>query len=127
MKSAEIILPAYNDKEGYTRDFNLNLLKRINDELEANFDIGNFMHRPEYDEKEGIAKSFLVSKKEQVVTINSLQKEFKFLENEKIHTEVSRKYNDTIINKILGETDFKIKAKLTDSKKYFANYILNRG
>jgi len=126
MKSASIILPAYNDKEGYTRDFNLNLLKRINDELEANFDLSEFKHQPEYDETEGIAKSFLVSNKEQVVNINTLGKAFKFSKDEKIHTEISRKYNDEIINKILAKTDFTISAKLTDSKKYFANYILNR-
>jgi len=127
MKSASIILPAYNDKEGYTRDFNLNLLKRINDELEANFDLSEFKHRPEYDECEGIAKSFLVSNKEQVVNINALKKQFKFGKDEKIHTEISRKYNDEIINKILAKTDFTISSKLTDSKNYFANYILNRG
>lgn len=127
MKSASIIIPAYSDKEGYTRDFNLNLLTRINDELGGEFDLNNFTHVAEYDEEKGIAKSFLVSTMEQDVRIDSLDKEFSFSKDEKIHTEISRKYSDEILNKIIADTDFEIFAKLTDSKNYFANYILRRG
>jgi L-histidine N-alpha-methyltransferase len=126
IKPSSIVLPAYSDNQGITADFNLNLLDRINRELEANFDLEFFEHQPEYKESEGIAKSYLVSTKAQQVYIAQLNKTFIFNEGEKILMEISRKYNDTILNSILSKTDFIIKDKITDSKGYFANYILER-
>ena len=58
IKSKSKIFPAYSDSKGITRDFNLNLLQRINQELDANFEISKFSHQPEYSEKDGIIKSF---------------------------------------------------------------------
>jgi uncharacterized SAM-dependent methyltransferase len=66
----------YGDSQGITADFNLNLLDRINKELEANFDLEFFEHQPEYKESEGIAKSYLVSTKAQQVYIAQLDKTF---------------------------------------------------
>jgi len=126
IKPSSIVLPAYNDEKGVTREFNLNLLRRLNNELDANFDLDAYMHAPEYSETEGIAKSYLVSTKLQEVTIKKLNKIFRFQEGERIFTETSRKYNDTIINKIIENTDFSIHQKFMDSKAYFANYILHR-
>ncbi|WP_244307321.1 L-histidine N(alpha)-methyltransferase [Flavobacterium fluviatile] len=124
IKSSDIVLPAYNDSKGVTAAFNLNLLERINRELDADFEIENFKHQPEYDEKEGIATSFLVSTKEQDVFIKKLNKIFHFAKGEKILTEISRKYNDKILDKILKKTAFVIKDRIMDRKKYFANYVL---
>ena len=126
IKSREIVLPAYNDKQGITSRFNLNLLTRINRELDGNFDINSFKHMPEYTDEEGIAKSYIVSTKKQTVNIESLDKSFKFEDGEKIHTEISRKYNDTILTEILSDTDFTIEDKILDSKEYFADYILKK-
>ena len=61
-KSASIILPAYNDLQGITKKFNLNLLERINRELGADFNISNFDHQPVYDEESRVAKSYLLSR-----------------------------------------------------------------
>jgi len=124
IKVKEIVLPAYSDKNGVTKRFNLNLLSRINKELEADFNLVNFDHLAIYNEAEGIARSFLVSKAAQKVTIKKLGKSFSFEKGEKIHTETSRKYNDEILSKILVNSNFKIADKLTDSKNYFADYIL---
>lgn len=126
IKSRDIVAPAYNDSQGYTKAFNLNLLTRINRELKADFDINNFSHQPEYLETEGIARSFLVSKIKQSVFIEKLNKTFHFDKGEKIATEISRKYNDQIIKKIIEQTDFTVVNKLIDSKNYFCNYILQR-
>lgn len=127
IKSVDIVLPAYDDPQKITAQFNLNLLVRMNRELGANFDLEWFEHAPEYTEEEGIAKSFLVSKRCQMVYIKELDSTVEFREGEKIHTEISRKYNDVILGKILGGTDFKVTDKLMDSKQYFADYILTRG
>lgn len=126
IKSKEIVLPAYNDSQGITAAFNLNLLQRINEELEGNFNLNNFEHRPEYNEKEGIAKSFIVSTTDQTVEIKALGASYHFAKGEKIHTEISRKYNDALIDKIISDTDFTIGNKIMDSKRYFADYILTR-
>ena len=126
IKAQSIVLPAYNDAQGITKRFNLNLLTRINRELDANFDTDSYIHQPEYTEQEGIARSYLVSTKDQTVTVKSLNKTFSFARNEKIHTETSRKYNDYIMKRILGESSLKIIAKLKDSQNLFADYILEK-
>ncbi|MGJ8591728.1 MAG: L-histidine N(alpha)-methyltransferase [Aquaticitalea sp.] len=126
IKSRDIVLPAYDDATGITKSFNLNLLTRINRELDADFDTAKFNHISEYDVQEGIVKSFLVSSTYQKVTIGRINKSYVFEKDERIHTEISRKYNDTIMKDILSDTDFKITNKLSDSKNYFANYILTR-
>lgn len=126
IKPESIVLPAYNDKQGITKQFNLNILERINRELDADFDLNAFTHSPKYNEEEGIAESFLISKIDQMVKIKALDMSFDFNENEAIHTEISRKYNDVILKNILEQTDLKVKDKLTDSKNYFADYILNK-
>jgi len=124
IKPESLVLPAYNDAKGVTKAFNLNLLTRINRELEGDFDIENFSHQPEYEEDTGITKSFLVSKIDQTVEINKIGKSYDFFKGEKILMEISRKYNDDIIRKVLQNTRFVMVEKLMDSRQYFANYIL---
>lgn len=126
IKSEDLVRPAYDDPHGITREFNLNLLKRINKELGGQFDISTFDHVPEYYMNEGVARSYLVSNKDQDIRIESLGRSFSFEKGERIQTEISRKYNDKILKNILMETDFNIVSKLTDQKGYFADYILNR-
>lgn len=124
IKQEAIVLPAYSDAGGVTAEFNLNLLNRINRELGGNFVTQNFKHTASYRVDEGVAKSYLVSKIDQVVTIDGYT--FQFLEGEKIRTEISRKYSDEIIKCILKETDITWEHKITDSKNLFADYILVR-
>ncbi|MFI8604030.1 L-histidine N(alpha)-methyltransferase [Cellulophaga baltica] len=124
IKASDIVLPAYNDTQGVTAAFNLNLLTRINKEFGAEFDIWNFKHAPEYDEQSGIAKSFLVSKKTQKVWIAALDQHISFEQGEKIHTEISRKYDAEILKTILAETAMVIQTKFTDSHNYFADYVV---
>ncbi len=126
IKSRETVLPAYNDSAGITSRFNLNLLHRINAELGGNFNVSEFSHLAEFTEEGGIAKSFLVSSVEQSVRIESIDETFHFQKGERIHTEISRKYNDQIICEILTKTSFTLESKILDSKEYFADYILKR-
>lgn len=123
MKSPNIILEAYNDKNGTTMKFNMNLLDRINKELNANFDLSKFDHFPIYDPVTGEAKSYIISKCRQSVFIESIGKEFTFEEAEPIFTEVSRKYSLKDIKYLAEESGFSITADFFDHKKYFADYI----
>ncbi|MEZ5084158.1 MAG: L-histidine N(alpha)-methyltransferase [Bacteroidales bacterium] len=61
-KDPEVIIKAYDDPHGLTASFNLNLLRRINDELDANFELLTFKHHEVYDPQTGTAKSYLVSR-----------------------------------------------------------------
>lgn len=123
IKSESVVLPAYNDSKGITSEFNLNLLSRINRELDADFDLDGFVHKPEYDEQTGIAVSYLESRLEQKVKINGMGV-YSFKKGERILTEISRKYNDEILSEILESTRFKIVDKILDKDKLFADYIL---
>jgi len=125
-KSQDLILPAYDDPEGITAQFNLNILARINRELGGEFELSNFSHEPEYLEDKGIANSYLKVLHDHSVTIKSLNKSFRFRAGEKIHTEISRKYDESILNKITAATDFILASKIMDSNAYFADYILKR-
>lgn len=124
IKHEDIVLPAYNDSNGITAQFNLNLLNRINKEFGAGFLLKNWRHDPEYTQQEGIARSFLTCVKDQAVYVEALDKTFKFKEGERIHTEISRKYDDAVLKEILAATNLEIIAKMTDSKEYFADYTL---
>lgn len=126
IKPKNVVLPAYNDKQGITKRFNLNLLTRINNQLDGNFNVHKFDHAPEYSEEEGIATSYLVSLENQAVTLEKLSRTFIFKKNEKIHMEISRKYNDEILKSVLAESSFKITDRLTDSNHLFADYILEK-
>ena len=122
-KNPFTIEAAYNDPKGVTRDFNLNLLNRINRELGANFEVENFMHYPTYDIEESAMKSYLVSKKHQTVRIEALNRSFTFCAWEYIHTEVSKKYSLKQIENLAEKTGFSILDHIFDGEKYFANSI----
>ncbi|MEE9355501.1 MAG: L-histidine N(alpha)-methyltransferase [Methylococcaceae bacterium] len=122
-KDPAIIKRAYNDSDGITAAFNYNLLKRINRELEADFDLDNFVHEPAYNPESGKAKSFLVSKIKQTVFIKALAKSFDFYAWETIHTEISEKYNQTKINEIAVAAGFDITDQWADPRQYFMNSL----
>lgn len=122
-KDPGTILNAYNDKQGHTRDFNINLLHRINKELGANFNLSNFIHSPTYDPLEGIAKSYLVSTKDQDVYISELDKTISFRKWEAIYTEMSKKFDIPMIEHIAKTTGFKVAKNFTDSRGYFVNSL----
>lgn len=123
MKSPQKVLAAYNDKEGVTKAFNLNLLTRINNELGANFDINSFDHFPTYDPITGETKSHIVSTKSQEVFIEALDKTFAFDAWEAIHTEVSQKYSPKMIEAYAKEAGFEIVENFMDSNKYFVDSL----
>ncbi len=125
-KNPQTILDAYNDPEGITEAFNKNLLHRINTEMDANFDADSFKHWETYDPETGTAKSYLVSTKEQDVTINKLGVDIHFAAWESIHTEISQKYDDTIVEWLAAESDLEIVNQFTDNKGYYKNYLFKK-
>lgn len=120
-KDPRKILAAYNDSEGWTAKFNLNLLTRINRELGADFNLRRFVHYPTYDPGIGACKSYLISTREQEVKIGTAT--LKFKEGEPIYAEVSQKYNLKQIEETAATTGYKSKAIFMDSKQYFVDVI----
>jgi dimethylhistidine N-methyltransferase len=97
-KDRAILEPAYNDARGVTAEFNLNLLARINRELEANFDLDAFRHRAVYNEEAGRVEMYLVSTRPQRVRIAGIDLDVEFAAEEAIHTENSYKYSSAEID-----------------------------
>lgn len=120
-KNPQQILAAYNDKAGITRSFNLNLLQRINKELDGNFNIDQFEHYASYDPASGACKSYLISLKNQIVNIG--RHAVHFVENEHILMEISQKYSLADIDQLAAETGFKPLQRFFDRNKYFVDAI----
>lgn len=121
-KNPKTILAAYNDKGGITKRFNLNLLERINRELNADFKSDQFDHYATYDPESGSCKSYLISLADQVVEIND-EKRIHFQKDEHIYMEISQKFMLRQIEQMAIDTGFKAVDCLFDSKKWFVDVI----
>jgi dimethylhistidine N-methyltransferase len=92
-KDRAVLEAAYDDAAGVTAAFNLNLLARINRDLDGDFDRSAFQHRAIYDQDLGRIEMYLVSKRVQTVTIGRIGLSVRFVAGETIHTENSYKYS----------------------------------
>ncbi len=122
-KRPQLIEKAYNDSQGLTASFNMNLLQRMNKELGANFDLDQFEFYVHYDPVRGFVNSFLVSLEDQEVEILRLNKTYKFRENELIHTELSRKFNEEQIERLAFRTGFFVRKEFMDPDHYFVDSL----
>lgn len=122
-KDIEVLLAAYNDKQGVTAAFNLNLLRRINRELGADFDLDGFRHYGTYDALTGAMTSYLVSKRKQDVTVRALEKRFHFNAWEPVHTEYSYKYLRTDIARLRDDSGFAAVDSFEESRGWFVDVL----
>lgn len=120
-KHPQTILAAYNDKAGVTARFNLNLLTRINHELDANFDLRRFEHYQTYDPLQGACRSYLVSTCEQVVTVAG--QSIPFRNGETVYMEVSQKFTAEEIAALATSSGFSTHYTFLDSRQWFMNTI----
>jgi dimethylhistidine N-methyltransferase len=117
-KDAATINAAYNDALGVTALFNLNLLGRINRELDADFDVRQFSHRAVYNAELGRVEICLVSRRAQVVAIDGAVIEL--AKGEAIHTEYSHKYTLERFAAMAARAGLALRRQWTDAKGYFA-------
>jgi len=122
-KDPQTILDAYNDPTGITSAFNLNLLERINRELDANFQIDQFKHWENYHPITGATESFIVSKQQQDVYIEALEQSFYFEAWEAIKVELSQKYSLIEIKELAEATGFTSIHQFSDEKQYFVDAL----
>lgn len=123
-KYPKMILNAYNDSKGVTRKFNINLLERINIELNANFNIDKFEHYPVYDPVTGNTFSYLVSLDNQLVQIAN--NSFNFHKFETIKTEISKKYSIAEIEDLASSSDLEIINYFFDKNKYYSLVLFQK-
>lgn len=121
-KHPAVVLDAYNDSQGITRAFNLNLLHRINRELDADFKLRLFDHYASYDPATGACKSYLVSLANQKVRIGSAAA-IEFERDECIYMEVSQKYTPAEIQQLAFAAGFTPVADFRDTKNWFADCL----
>ena len=122
-KDPALIKAAYDDAGGITAAFNLNLLRRINRELGGDFELDAFSHKPEYDPASGLATSYLRSEKQQQVSLRALGEHFDFADGEKIHMEISQKYDDELIDQLSSAAGFRVAADFRDRKGWFTDQL----
>lgn len=116
-KSPAVIHAAYNDSSGVTAEFSLNLLARINRELDADLDIDAFEHQAIYNSDEHRVEIGLVSLKEQTATI--ADETFSFAQGELIRTEYSYKYTVDGFARFAEQFGFKLHKYWTDDRDWF--------
>lgn len=122
-KDPNQILAAYNDSRGVTAAFNFNILRRLNRELGANFDLRKFKYYNSYDPHSGESRSYLISLEKQEVHIKVAQKSFTLEAHEAIHTETSRKYGGRDLDRLAQKHGFKIRQEFQDAKQLFRDQI----
>jgi len=123
-KSRETLEAAYNDAKGVTAQFNLNMLLRLNRELNADFRIDNFEHLAFYNEEKGRIEMHLKSKTGQEVHLNG--EAIHFEEGETIHTENSYKYSLDEFRALVNDW-FKVERVWTDEDDLFSmQYLVKR-
>ena len=120
VKDRDILLAAYNDAQGITRDFNLNVLERINRELGGDFNLRKFEHCAYYNEENSRIEMYLVSKEAQTVTIDALNRKISFAADETIHTENSHKFTQEMIRSYIINTGLEYVESWTDPQEYFS-------
>jgi uncharacterized SAM-dependent methyltransferase len=117
-KEPEILDAAYNDRAGVTAAFNLNLLERVNRELDADLDIDRFEHVAFYNEAEGRVEIYIRSLVSQEARIAGTR--FRFAEDELIHTEYSYKYSVPEFRALAARAGFRPVDTWTDPAELFS-------
>jgi L-histidine N-alpha-methyltransferase len=123
-KSSSQLLKAYDDELGVTAAFNLNLLARINRELDADFDLGQFVHTARINQEARSVEMHLRSKRRQTVRIPAADLRVEFLEGETIWTESSHKYSAGEVFEMARDAGFSCQAQWIDEQWPFAESLL---
>ena len=122
VKDMDVLLAAYDDSKGVTARFNLNLLSRINRELNGNFDLRFFKHEARFNSEKSRIEMHLVSTRSQ--TVNIADTVVEFMEGESIHTENSHKYSAEQFTRLLEDTGWQEQKTWMDEKGYYAMALL---
>lgn len=124
IKDEAILIPAYDDARGVTAAFNKNILQRMNDELGADFDLDLFRHKAVFNREHSRVEMHLESLANQSVSIDALNRSFRFAKGETIHTENSYKFSRERIKKLAAASGFRVSHAWQDDKNWFSLNLL---
>ncbi|MBD1849043.1 L-histidine N(alpha)-methyltransferase [Leptolyngbya sp. FACHB-711] len=125
-KPIEIVEAAYNDAQGITAEFNLNILHHLNDRFQGNFAIDQFAHSAFYNVHRHQIEMHLISLKPQKVLLQKLGYQTSFYAQETIHTEISRKFDLPTLTVDLKQRSLNSVHIWTDPQKWFALLLCQR-
>ena len=123
-KKLDILRPAYDDEGGVTAAFSLNMLTRINRELDGDFDTTQFAHRAVYNDSKGRIEIYLESLTEQTVQV--CNRRFNFARAERVHTENSHKYSVPEFQALALSAGWRPVEAWTDADQLFSLHLLRR-
>jgi dimethylhistidine N-methyltransferase len=123
VKSADVLIPAYNDAEGVTAAFNKNVLKRLNRELGADFQLDNFQHQAIWNPQESRIEMHLISLRNASVTFAD-GTSIHFARGETIHTENSYKYLPAVFERLAVDSGWTVVKRWTSSEPAFGIFLL---
>ncbi len=126
VKDKKVLEDAYDDSQGVTAKFNLNVLSRINYEMSADFNLSKFDHHSKYNEEKQRIEMYLRSLEAQTVQIKKADLSLKLEKNELIHTEHSHKYSVSQIENIMHKAGFKIEKLWEDKSKPYALFLASK-
>lgn len=131
-KDARVMQKAYSDSKGITREFNLNLLIRLNRELGTNFDLKKFEHVADYNPEIGAMESFLVCNEAHCISMATTESgsrgtttshDFMFKQFERIHMEYSHKFTPELVSEMLQIAGYQVKDQYFDNRHWFTDTI----
>ena len=120
VKNNAVVNAAYNDSQGLTAEFNLNLLNVLNRELDADFRVDNFSHQAGFNENYSRVEMWLVCTRDHTVTIQDLDEMITFRDGDEILTEISHKYTFAEIENLLQQCGYIIKSHYQPANQYFS-------
>ena len=122
VKDRDVLLRAYDDSAGVTAAFNMNLLRRMNREIAAGFNLMNFQHEARWNDARNRIEMHLVSDRDQTIPVAG--QTIRFGRGETIHTENSRKYTEQTLGEIAAGGGWQVTEFLTDPDRLFAVAVL---
>ena len=125
LKDLSVLRAAYDDDAGVTAAFNLNLLARINRELDGDFDLESFEHVATFDPSRPAMVSWLRSRRRQRVRVAG--QSFRFEAGESIHTEISCKYREEDVTALAAAAGFLEVGRFRDRRSWFADALWRVG
>lgn len=122
-KDPNVLVPAYDDAQGVTAQFNKNILRRLNRDLQGDFDLDTFRHLALWNPRRSRMEIYLESLKDQTVKLGLLRQSVRFRAGERIHTENSYKYTLPMVRQMLEASNYKLEQSWFDECKWFALHL----
>jgi len=123
VKPAEILVPAYDDAQGITAEFDKNILRRLNREFDGDFDLDSFRHIAEWNAAKSRMEIYLESTRPQTAVLRSLGLKVTLAAGERIHTENSYKYTLSMVERMLCASGFRLEKTWYDRRRWFGLHL----